>query len=209
MKYANVYDQFDVVVLGGGISGTMAAVSAARNGAKTLIIDQNGYLGGSLTANGVGPMMTFFAGEKQVIKGLGQEMVTRLQEQSYSPGHIIDTTNYISYVTPFDAEGLKIILDQMVQEAHADVLFHTYLVSAEAVDGSITAIKVVNKDGISLVKASKFIDATGDGDLAVTCGAEYTLGRESDNASQLSRAALKCRFMAVKKCRFVAVNRLP
>lgn len=184
MKYVNVYDDFDVVIVGGGISGTMAAISAARNGAKVLIIDQNGYLGGTLTANGVGPMMTFFAGEKQVIKGLGQEMVDNLQKQNYSPGHILDTTNYISYVTPFDAEGLKIVLDQMVTAAGVSVLFHSYLVETIVESEKVQQITIVNKDGRSLVKAPIFIDATGDGDLAVAAGAEYTIGREGDHASQ-------------------------
>lgn len=96
---------YDVIVAGGGMSGAFAAIAAAKNGAKVLIIDQNGYFGGTLTANGVGPMMTFFAGEKQVIRGLGEEMVKRLVERGYSPGHVLDSTNYISYVTPFSAEG--------------------------------------------------------------------------------------------------------
>jgi len=102
--------KYDVVVAGGGMSGVFAVIAAARNGAKTLIIDQNGYFGGTLTANGVGPMMTYFAGDKQVILGLGQEMVERLTDRGSSPGHVLDSTNYISYVTPFSAEGLKIVL---------------------------------------------------------------------------------------------------
>ena len=160
-------ENYDVVVVGGGMSGAFAAIAAARNGAKTLIIDQNGYFGGTLTANGVGPMMTYFAGDKQVILGLGQEMVERLVERGYSPGHVLDSTNYISYVTPFSAEGLKIVLDEMVSEAGADVLFHTYLIGLEKEAGEIKNISIVNKDGISHISSKIFIDATGDGDLAV------------------------------------------
>ena len=75
--------EYDVIVAGGGMSGTCAAIAAARNDMSVLLIDQNGYLGGTLTANGVGPMMTFFAGEKQVIQGIGEEIVKRLKERGY------------------------------------------------------------------------------------------------------------------------------
>jgi len=175
---------YDVIVVGGGVSGVCTAITAARNGAKTLIIDQHGYFGGSLTAMGVGPMMTFFAGEKQVIKGIGQEIVDRLVAQHYSPGHVLDSTNYISYVTPFDAEGLKYVLDQMVVEAGCDVLFHTYLVDADYQSNQVTKIYITNKDGVSTVTAKVFVDATGDADLATTCGVPFQLGRSSDNATQ-------------------------
>ncbi|MTD39268.1 FAD-dependent oxidoreductase [Erwinia sp. CPCC 100877] len=176
--------EYDVIVIGGGMSGIFAAIAAAKNGAKTLIIDQNGYFGGTLTANGVGPMMTFFAGEKQVIQGLGEEMVKRLVERGYSPGHVLDSTNYISYVTPFSAEGLKIILDEMIEEAGSEVLFHTYLIDVERKEKNIDAVIVSNKDGVSRLKAKVFIDASGDGDLAVQAGIPFQLGRESDQAMQ-------------------------
>lgn len=182
---------YDVVVVGGGMAGVMAAIAAGRNGAKTLIIDQNGYFGGTLTANGVGPMMTFFAGEKQVITGLGEEMVKRLVERKYSPGHVLDSTNYISYVTPFSAEGLKIILDEMIAEANVEVLFHTYLIDVKKLEHSIDGILVANKDGVSKISSRVFIDATGDGDLAVMADVPFQLGRESDNAMQPMTMNLK------------------
>ena len=78
----SIYDQkFDVVICGGGVSGCTAAIAAARSGASVLVVEQNGYLGGSLTACGVGPMMTFHAGEKQVIRGIMQELVDALMER--------------------------------------------------------------------------------------------------------------------------------
>ncbi len=184
LKINKEESHYNVVVMGGGVSGVCAAISAARNGAKVLIIDQHGYFGGSLTAMGVGPMMTFFAGEKQVIKGIGQEIVDRLVAGHYSPGHVLDSTNYISYVTPFDAEGLKYVLDQMVTEAGCDVLFHSYLTGSEQQDNEITKLYVTNKDGVSAITADVFIDATGDADLATMSGVPFQYGRESDHAAQ-------------------------
>jgi len=151
---------------------------------SVLLIDQNGYLGGTLTANGVGPMMTFFAGEKQVIQGIGEEIVKRLKERGYSPGHVYDSTHYISYVTPFSAEGLKIVLDEMAIDSNVTLLYHTYIIGINKNGNTIKSIDIVNKDGISTINAKIFIDATGDGDLAVEAGIPFTLGRESDNATQ-------------------------
>ncbi|SUO04520.1 dihydrolipoamide dehydrogenase [Faecalicoccus pleomorphus] len=176
--------EYDVVVAGGGMSGTCAAIAAARNDMSVLLIDQNGYLGGTLTANGVGPMMTFFAGEKQVIQGIGEEIVKRLKERGYSPGHVYDSTHYISYVTPFSAEGLKIVLDEMAIDSNVTLLYHTYIIGINKNGNTIKSIDIVNKDGISTINAKIFIDATGDGDLAVEAGIPFTLGRESDNATQ-------------------------
>ncbi|AYV73412.1 FAD-dependent oxidoreductase [Bacillus sp. PK3-056] len=184
MKINKVEKHYDVIVVGGGMSGVIAAIASARNGAKTLIIDQNGYFGGTLTANGVGPMMTFFAGDKQVILGIGEEMVSRLKRKGYSPGHVLDTTNYISYVTPFSAEGLKIVLDEMTTEAGADILFHSYLIDLKRNNNLIESILIANKDGITKFTSDVFIDATGDADLAVMADVPFQLGRETDNAMQ-------------------------
>ena len=70
--------QFDVVVIGGGPAGTVAAIASARGGAKTLLVEQNGYLGGALTACGTAPQMTYHAGDVQVVRGIPQEMVDEM-----------------------------------------------------------------------------------------------------------------------------------
>jgi len=100
---------WDVVVIGGGVSGCMAAFAAARQGARALIVERYGFLGGALTNAGVGPMMTFHAGERQVVTGLPEELIDRLCEKGACIGHIEDTTSYTYTVTPFDAEALKLL----------------------------------------------------------------------------------------------------
>ncbi len=79
MKEFGYDKQYDVIVAGGGVSGTVAAIAAGRLGADVLILEEGAYLGGALTGCGVGPMMTFHAGEKQVIRGIMEEIVERLK----------------------------------------------------------------------------------------------------------------------------------
>ena len=108
---------YDVIIAGGGISGAAAAISAAREGVRVLLVEQYGFLGGMLTAGGVGPMMTFHAGKEQVVRGITDEVIQRLVKKGKSPGHIFDTTGYTYTVTPFDNEGMKQELEEMLLEA--------------------------------------------------------------------------------------------
>ena len=164
MKEFGYEKQYDVIVAGGGVSGTVAAIAAGRLGADVLILEEGAYLGGALTGCGVGPMMTFHAGEKQVIRGIMEEIVERLKTDGYSTGHIYDTMQYISYLTPFNSEGLKVVLDEMTAEAGCTVLFHTFIGAAVCGEGKIESLTVCNKDGIHSVSARVYIDGTGDGE---------------------------------------------
>ncbi|MFC7677929.1 FAD-dependent oxidoreductase [Paenibacillus sp. GCM10028914] len=176
--------KYDVIVMGGGISGAMAAVAAASSGARTLIVESHGFLGGTLTANGVGPMMTFHAGEKLAIQGFTDQLIERLKKLGKSPGHIFDTVGFTYSVTPFDAEAMKHELELMVTESGGEILYHTMLAGVKTENGRIVSITVCNKSGLSEIEGSVFIDGTGDGDLSVGAGAEFTKGRESDGAMQ-------------------------
>ena len=175
---------YDVIVVGGGISGAMAAVGSARAGAKTLIVEQYGFLGGMLTAAGVGPMMTFHAGEEQVIRGVTGELIERLVAKGKSPGHVFDTTGFTYTVTPFDLEGMKRELESMLVESDGEILFHAMLASVEVEDDQIQSITICTKAGLSQLRAKVFIDATGDADLAHFAGVDCTVGRKTDGACQ-------------------------
>lgn len=177
-------EQFDIIIVGGGVSGCCAALAAARQGASVLVAERDGYLGGALTGCGVGPMMTFHAGDKQVIRGIMEELVAELVRRGQSPGHVPDTKQYCSTVTPFDAEGLKLLLDEKLRQAGCKVLFHTFLGAVETTGNEITAITICNKDGLTKLSSKVYIDATGDGDLAAWAGAPMTKGRPEDGAAQ-------------------------
>jgi len=175
---------YDVIIVGGGISGTMASIAAAKNGAKVLLIEQYGFLGGMLTAGGVGPMMTFHAGSRQVIKGITGELIDRLVKKGKSPGHIVDILEYTATVTPFDAEALKHELECMLLEQGGNLLYHSMLAEAEVSEGNIKSITICNKAGLSKLYAKVFVDATGDADLSYMSGVECNKGRKMDGICQ-------------------------
>ncbi len=191
--------QYDIIIVGGGISGAIAAIAASRNNVKTLIVEQQGFLGGMLTAAGVGPMMTFHAGEKQVIQGITGELIERLVKKGKSPGHIMDTTGYTYSVTPFDAEGLKHELEIMLLESSAEVLYHTMLANVATENGLITSITICNKVGLSELTARVFVDATGDADLSAWVGVECIKGRESSPVIQPMTMNLKMANVDIEK----------
>ena len=208
MNNMKLNQPYDIIVVGGGISGSMAALAAGRAGARVLLVEQYGFLGGMLTAAGVGPMMTFHAGDKQVIKGVTGELIDRLKAKGKSTGHIYDTTTYTYTVTPFDAEAMKRELDLMCQEANVEVLFHTMLADVNVSKGNINDIVVCNKAGLSKLKAKVYIDATGDADLSAWAGVPYGKGRETDGKSQPATMKFKMINVDTQKIRDYIKNNI-
>jgi ribulose 1,5-bisphosphate synthetase/thiazole synthase len=183
---------YDVIVVGGGVSGSVVAIAAGRVGARVLLVEEHGFLGGSLTSMGVGPMMSFHnAAGQQVVRGIPDELIARLKARGASLGHIADTTTYCSTVTPFESEELKIELETMLLECGVVILFHTQLAAVDAGAGAIQGVVVCNKGGLTRLRARVYIDATGDGDLAARAGARFAFGRAADQSAQPMTMNLK------------------
>ena len=200
-------DGYDVIVVGGGVSGSHAAIASAKTGAKTLLIEQFGFLGGSLTAMGVGPMMTFHnKSGRQLVFGSPNDMVNRLIEKGASPGHILDSTGYCSTVTPFDAEMLKVTLEDMVVEAGAEILYHTRLIDIAQDGNKIKSVFIHNKGGIQEIPAKIFIDASGDSEMVKLSGVPFTEGRPGDGKSQPMTTNIKVGNVDTKKLREYMIN---
>ncbi|AUC23565.1 hypothetical protein BTO15_16295 [Polaribacter sejongensis] len=200
-------DGYDVIVVGGGVSGSHAAIASAKTGAKTLLIEQFGFLGGSLTAMGVGPMMTFHnKSGRQLVFGSPNDMVNRLIEKGASPGHILDSTGYCSTVTPFDAEMLKVTLEDMVVEAGAEILYHTRLIDIAQDGNKIKSVFIHNKGGIQEIPAKIFIDASGDSEMVKLSGVPFTEGRPGDGKSQPMTTNIKVGNVETKKLREYMIN---
>ena len=164
-------DSWDVIVVGGGPAGCAAGAAAAREGARTLLIEATGCLGGMGTAGLVPAWCPFTDGEKIIYGGIAERVFTECKE---AMPHV---RGQIHGWLPLDPERLKRIYDDLVIGAGAEVLFNTSLCAVDTDDaGNVTSIVVANKAGLSAYRARAYVDGTGDGDLCAWAGAEYETG---------------------------------
>ena len=177
----------DVLVVGGGPAGVCAAIAAARCGADTLIIEQGNCLGGMATRGLVAPFMTCYdtTGEIMVIRGIFAEIVDRMVALggAIHPSQVRAGTPFSAWITkghdhltPFDAETMKFVLDQMCAEAGVKLLFHSTLLEPIVKNNAIKGVRVLGREGIGRINAKVVIDATGDGDVAAKAGVPCTFG---------------------------------
>lgn len=183
-KELDVFGSFDTVVVGGGCAGFTAAVAAARNGARTLILEQFPFFGGTATASLMANINGFRNQVKpdslQTTKGIGEEVILKLREadgvgRSPYPSASVhkDVKGDLSYAFAIDTEKFKYITLKMVQEAGVQILFHTYF-SDVIMDGNrVTGVIFENKSGRQAVFAKVVIDASGDGDVACRAGVPF------------------------------------
>lgn len=177
--------QYDVVVVGGGPAGINAAIASGRAGAKTLLVERYGFLGGMSTVALVYPWMTFHTNSgNHVIKGIAQEVVDRLMAIDGSPGHLRDTVGFTYTVTPYHPEKYKMVALDMLEEAGADVLVHSFVDKVEVDGNKITSVNLTTKSGPIRVSAKQFVDTSGDADVAYLSGAPCLQGRDSDHQTQ-------------------------
>ncbi|GAA1008001.1 hypothetical protein Aple_044640 [Acrocarpospora pleiomorpha] len=179
---------YDVIVVGGGPSGFVAAIAAAREGARTLLVERYGFLGGMPTSAALGPISPFYFDDEQVIQGIPHEFVQRMVADGGSTGHIRCTNPHGSgsYLCFYDREAYKWAALSMILEAGVTPLFHSFVSGVRVEGDRVTGVSVTNKSGTSFYSASVVVDATGDGDVATLAGAEYVVGREADGAVQPS-----------------------
>lgn len=171
IKKFNVCGTYDVIVAGGGPAGCAAAASAAREGARTLLIEASGMLGGMGTGGLVPSWCPFSDREKIIYRGMAEKV---LEAAKKSSPHIMPQD--LIWV-PIDSEVLKRVYDDLVTEYGVDVLFNTVL-SDVITDGNgtVTELITANKNGLCAYTAKVFVDCTGDADLAVWAGAEFEQG---------------------------------
>ena len=174
-----VYGEFDVVVIGGGPAGLAASTSAAKHGAKVLLVERYGFLGGMGTAGGV----TNFAGlygrhngeMRQVVHGVVDDLLARMAAlgglntpQDGMQGRI--------RVQSYDISSLKCAADQMLVTAGVQILFHAWGAAVLMTGGHIDALVVETKSGRMAIRAAKFIDCSGDADVAHFAGVPHEVG---------------------------------
>ncbi|WP_234340219.1 FAD-dependent oxidoreductase [Gorillibacterium timonense] len=172
-KEIPLHDSYEVIVVGGGPAGCTAAAAAAREGARTLLIEATGSLGGMGT-NGLIPAWCPFSDKERVIyQGLALRVFDSLK--AVMPHVKKEDVDWV----PIDPEKLKRIYDDLVTDAGSDVLFQTSLAGVDTDgSGSVEALIVLNKGGLQAYRADVYVDCTGDGDVASWAGAEYQMGDE-------------------------------
>ncbi len=175
----------DVVVIGGGMAGLTAALAAARNGAKTLLVERYPYCGGAFTAG----MVIHIAGlvdhrrihktdeltmnpKKWIVQGLACDYYERLTKFGATRG------------PQWDHEPAKIIFDQMLEEFGVDVLYGSQFHRARVTGSRIESLDVYYRTAHIVARGKVFIDGSGDGDLASAAGAEFAVGRDGDHRMQ-------------------------
>ncbi len=162
--------EYDVLVIGGGNAGCAAALAAARNGARVLLVERYGFLGGTATASMVGPWMTFHSGDDRIVGGIAQEIVERLVARGGSPGHIHDASDYVPTITPFDPEIHKALLFEMMRESGVTLLLHAWFLDAVVENGRVAGARFATVGGIREYRAQRTIDATADAYVAASAG---------------------------------------
>jgi len=160
MTAPTIFPNYDVIVAGGGPSGIAAAVSAARLGARTLIVERYGRLGGAAVVNMVGPLMG----------SVNCRFVNEVLER-------------------FDAIGgnwelIDMVYADLLNEAGADILLHSWVVGPIMRDGVVSGLSLLTKQGYVTIDSNVVVDATADGDVAFGAGAAFEKGRDGDGLLQ-------------------------
>lgn len=176
----SVDDTYDIVVAGGGPAGCAAAIAAASEGSRVLLIEATGNLGGLGTSGMVPAWCPFTDGEKIIYRGLAEKIF--LESKKGVPHEPADLYDWAT----INPEYLIGVYDRMVAQSGADILFFSRVAAVEmASDDKVDAVIVANKDGLTAYRPKILIDATGDGDICAWAGAEYLKG-DSDGVLQKS-----------------------
>jgi ribulose 1,5-bisphosphate synthetase/thiazole synthase len=169
VRKTHVVAEVDVLVCGGGSAGVAAAVCAARSGAKVLLLERYGYLGGLATG---GLVITV----PPLDNGLNAEIRAELERADvYQVGQDLGDDPSVDGLIAVDPELLKQQFVTMLREADVDLLLHTYVVQALVEDGAVNGVIVENKAGRSAILAKMVVDVTGDGDVAASAGAGFVM----------------------------------
>ena len=197
----------DVLVCGGGPAGLAAATAAARCGARTVLLERYGFLGGMASAGMVNPVYGFYARDRQVVTGIGQELVELLAAipggtgghqsrhdcaaRRAARGECVAGRDdadcpvaTVANVCPIDAEAVKLAALRLLDSAGVATHLHTHVVEALRDGERIAGVVTWGKGGFAAACAGCVVDATGDADVAASAGVAFRSGSEEDGATK-------------------------
>ena len=166
-------DSYDVVVVGGGTAGTIAAIQAGRAGARTLLVEKNGILGGTITMGLVDFPALFYAWGKKVIAGIGWELVDKTLEETNQPLPDMndpDQPHWRRHIS-ISRAVFAALCDKAVLDCGVEMLLHAMVASAEQIDDG-WRVQLCTKTGLRALDCKVLIDATGDANVASLAGLE-------------------------------------
>lgn len=165
----------DTFIAGGGIAGTCAAIASAREGAKTILAEAGGTLGGQAGIGIVTPLSSVKSKSGKSFGGLVDEIVDKVTELTKK---YVCVNEEAKDVYPLSPHILKYVLVKLAYDANVDIHFHTVLCDVETENSKIVSVILKDKSGFLRVKAKTFIDATGDADMVYLASDDYVLGSE-------------------------------
>ncbi len=195
-KEIPIFDEVDVVVCGGGPSGCTAALSASREGLKTLVVEGLGQLGGMATT---GLVSHWLGGRTQegewVVGGLFKTLATEATERGYAVLPLLKEGekyhpylwyNWFIHGVPLDPFKIDLFLDEKMKNAGVDVLLHSQVIDVKIKQDKITHVLIYNRSGLHAIKTKAVIDATGNAEIAFRAGCETVTGRKEDGKTTVS-----------------------
>ena len=165
-----VVREVDVLVVGGGMAGSCAAIAAGRMGLRTLLVEYFGCLGGNATSGLVNSFCGFFTKENlvPVVKGIGGELIQTMIDRKAAKEK--------GWGLSFDPENLKLLLDEKMQEANVELLYYTQMVDSILEKNTVKGVVIENKGGRQAILAGRVLDCTGDGDVCASVRVPFELG---------------------------------
>lgn len=203
-----VAHEADVLVVGGGPAGLAAAIASARSGARTILVERFGYLGGTATAS----LMACINGFRnqvepdgtQTVRGIAEEIVLQLKAlgglgtSPYPQKHYPTEPGQLEYSYAIDTERFKFVAVSLCVKAGVEILFHTYFCAPVLEGHRITGALVENKSGRQAILAQVVVDASGDGDVAARAGAPFWQTRHNEAPRLNDQLMMRIQFGAAR-----------
>lgn len=169
---------YPVVVVGGGPSGIIAALSCAACGVKTLLVEEGAFLGGTATRAVIGPISPFHFQDEQIVRGFPQRLIDQMMSIGGATGHLkcINPRGSGSYICLYDHEAYKYAAQELLIEAGVEIQYHACVTQVIKSGNAVTGLVFGSRFGSEHIQTQIVIDATGDGDVAVLSGEAYSVG---------------------------------